>query len=592
MFKRASFVIVILLLWIFLCVTKAVDHREEDDDGDGRSPTGGDKELSDLVITTALGKIRGTLLTSQKGRNFYAFRGIRYAKPPVGELRFKPPEPVEQWFDIFDATFDGPMCPQPGLSSQDVSEDCLRLNIYTRELPSESNPNIKKPVIVFIHPGGFYSLSGQSKNFAGPQYFMDRSVVLVTFNYRLGSLGFLSTGTKEAPGNLGLKDQVALLRWVKLLISRFGGDPNSITLLGYGAGAMSITLHMVSPMSKNLFHKAIVMSGSATGQWEIPEEQLYVAQRQALLLKCPMMNITEMMDCLKGKHYLEYANSLRNMFEFGRQNPLILWKPVVERDFGQERFLTEDPVRLYQNGDFMKIPIITGMTKDEFVGPALSLLENYRWLNYFVGNFELVAPICFMYNQSNPRASNISRELWSYYFGDNITLTLSDSLENLTQLYSDALTGFPVHRFVHLAARSTKVYYYRFSYQGQKSHIYYPENGPYGVVHHDDLMYLFVEPSVSRMFNEDDDDSSMVNIFTRMFSAFAYKGDPNKPSDKYLGNIRWRPFSYKKQYYLDIGDELVMRGGLNTQRYELWKRLFPLNWRRQSKHEVNDVDYE
>ncbi|GBP03030.1 Acetylcholinesterase [Eumeta japonica] len=158
------------------------------------------------------------------------------------------------------------MCPQPGLNNEDVSEDCLRVNIYTRELPSKITQMLK-PVIVFIHPGGFYSLSGQSKNFAGRQYLMDRNIVLVTFNYRLGSLGFLSTGTKEAPGNLGLKDQVLLMRWLKLHISRFGGDSSSITLLGYGAGAISITLHMVSPMSRNLFHKAIVMSGSATGQW-------------------------------------------------------------------------------------------------------------------------------------------------------------------------------------------------------------------------------------------------------------------------------------------------------------------------------------
>lgn len=267
---------------------------------DNNTAEGLDRELSDLVLTTALGKIRGTLLPSQVGRNFYAFRGIPYAKPPVGALRFKPPEPVDQWFDIFDATFDGPRCPQPGLYSDDVSEDCLRVNIYTRDLPTEKEPNVKKPVIVFIHPGGFYALSGQSKNFAGPQYFMDRNILLVTFNYRLGSLGFMSTGTEEALGNMGLKDQVMLLRWVKLHISRFGGDPNSVTLLGYGAGAISITLHMVSPMSKNLFHKAIIMSGSATGQWPLPVEQLNLAVRQAALLHCTTENLSDMMSCLNS----------------------------------------------------------------------------------------------------------------------------------------------------------------------------------------------------------------------------------------------------------------------------------------------------
>ncbi|XP_017854015.1 venom carboxylesterase-6 [Drosophila busckii] len=549
-------------------------------------PIGSDKELSDLVITTALGKIRGTILPSQAGRNFYAFRGIPYAKAPIDNLRFQPPQPIEQWFDILDATFDGPKCPQPGLYSDDVTEDCLRLNIYTRELPSETAPNPKKPVIVFIHPGSFYSLSGQSKNFAGPQYFMDRNLVLVSFNYRLGSLGFLATGTAQAPGNMGLKDQVMLLRWVKLHISRFGGDPNAITLLGYGAGAMAVTLHMVSPMSKGLFHRAIVMSGAATGQWTLPTHQMDLVKKQATLLHCNTEQISEMLDCLRGKHYLEYANSLNSMFEFGR-NPLMLWKPVLEPDFGQERFLIEDPVRSYQNGDFMKVPIITGMTKDEFVGPAISILQSPRLLSAFNENFAALAPICFLY-EGNARAHNISQELRQYYLAD-APLSVNASLPALARLYSDALTGFGIHRFVHLAARSTKVYYYRFGYQGGHSHIHYPEDAPYGVVHHDDLLYLFMQLSINRMFTEDDDEFRMVDIMTRMFSAFAYKGDPNKPSDERLRNIRWRPFSFKKRYYLDIGDELSMLEGLNAERYEIWKRLFPLNWRRQTKEQYTSI---
>lgn len=230
------------------------------------------------------------------------------------------------------------------------------------------------------------------------------------------------------------------------------------------------------------------------------------------------------------------------MFDFGRNNPLILWTPVVEPDFGQERFLIEDPVRSYQNGDHMKIPIITGMTKDEFVGPAicefkrethlhpeiirvliLAILQSPSLLTAFNENFDNLAPICFLYNASSSRSQNISQELRQHYFGDQ-PINANSSLRSLSELYSDALTGFGIHRFIHLAARATKVYYYRFAYQGGRSHIYYPEDAPYGVVHHDDLMYLFVEPSISRMFTEDDDEFRMVEIMTRMVSAFAYKG--------------------------------------------------------------------
>lgn len=326
-------VAVLCTLALLACASTAIGE-------DNNTAEGLDRELSDMVLTTALGKIRGTLLPSQIGRNFYAFRGIPYAKPPVGALRFKPPEPVDQWFDIFDATFDGPRCPQPGLYSDDVAEDCLRVNIYTRDLPTEKDPNVKKPVIVFIHPGGFYALSGQSKNFAGPQYFMDRNILLVTFNYRLGSLGFMSTGTEDALGNMGLKDQVMLMRWVKLHISRFGGDPNSVTLLGYGAGAISITLHMVSPMSRNLFHKAIVMSGSVTGQWLLPVEQLGLAVRQAALLHCTTENLTDMMSCLNSVH-LNKTFCLKNF------SILLLTEtlPRIRQHFAAHvRVWTEQPV--------------------------------------------------------------------------------------------------------------------------------------------------------------------------------------------------------------------------------------------------------
>lgn len=126
------------------------------------------------------------------------------------------------------------------------------MEIPIKQISEENRPptSARKPVIVYFHPGGFYVFSGQSKNNAGPQYLMDRDVVLVTVNYRLGSIGMLAAGTKEYPGNAALKDQVLVLKWVQEHIERFGGDPNQVTLIGCSAGAWSISLHMVSPMSK------------------------------------------------------------------------------------------------------------------------------------------------------------------------------------------------------------------------------------------------------------------------------------------------------------------------------------------------------
>lgn len=164
-------------------------------------------------ITIPLGEIEGAVLRSRLGKPFFAFRGIHYAKPPINELRFKvrmkmamkiselicttefsvfqsfdsfkDPVPVEKWDNVLNATADGPSCPQP--TTDPISEDCLILNVYTTKLPKH-NENMKRPVIVYFHSGGFYSVSSIS-SWTGPQYFMDQDIVLVTVNYRLGSLG-------------------------------------------------------------------------------------------------------------------------------------------------------------------------------------------------------------------------------------------------------------------------------------------------------------------------------------------------------------------------------------------------------------------
>lgn len=139
---------------------------------------------------------------------------------------------------------------------------------------------------------------------------MDQDIVLVTVNYRLGSLGFLSTGDKESPGNYGLKDQVVALKFVKNNIAAFGGDPNSVTIVGYSAGGFSVTLHLLSPLSQGLFQKAIAMSGSIFTQTPITSGQFNLAQKQARLVSCPDDTSANIVKCLKTKSAEELGNSL------------------------------------------------------------------------------------------------------------------------------------------------------------------------------------------------------------------------------------------------------------------------------------------
>lgn len=223
------------------------------------------------IISLEGGLAAGT--TTADGR-VRVFKGIPYAKPPVAELRWRPPQPVEPWSGVRPATSFGPRCiqvPRPTMSlsyfpPEPESEDCLYLNIWA---PARTGTE-RCPVMVWFHGGGYNLGSGSLPIYSG-EGFARNGVVLVTLNYRLGRLGFLAHPelTAEsgygASGNYGLLDQLAALRWVQRNIASFGGDPACVTIFGQSAGALSVSYFMASPLAKGLFHRAIGQSGAGFG---------------------------------------------------------------------------------------------------------------------------------------------------------------------------------------------------------------------------------------------------------------------------------------------------------------------------------------
>jgi para-nitrobenzyl esterase len=215
------------------------------------------------TATVTGGQIRGSLL--EKGGAL--FKGIPYAQAPVGELRWREPQPVKAWSSIRDATAFSAPCAQNanGQMLGASSEDCLFLNVWTPEWPSIT----RRPVMVWIHGGGNYGGTASTNNFDG-EALARRGVVLVSINYRLTVLGFFSHPelTRESPhhasGNYGLMDQIAALRWVRANIMGLGGDPANVTIFGQSAGAVDVNVLMTSPLAKGLFHKAIAESGTVT----------------------------------------------------------------------------------------------------------------------------------------------------------------------------------------------------------------------------------------------------------------------------------------------------------------------------------------
>ncbi|GFO07153.1 carboxylic ester hydrolase [Plakobranchus ocellatus] len=207
------------------------------------------------------------------GDLYYSYFGIPFAAPPVGNLRFKPPVAYTGFGPgnvITSKDYPKACLQQPLPEEGSASEDCLHLNVFTPPgISAVSNPTVLKRVMVWIHGGGF--TVGMTRGYTPGRLVTDHDVIVVSIQYRLGVLGFLSSGDDVLPGNLGLHDQVLALKWVKDNIRQFSGDPDDVTLFGESAGGVSVSLLGLSPYGNGLFTKAVIMSGTALAPWAVIE---------------------------------------------------------------------------------------------------------------------------------------------------------------------------------------------------------------------------------------------------------------------------------------------------------------------------------
>lgn len=252
------------------------------------------------TIQTRLGKVTGRKTTvGQNNDTVYQFLNIPFAKPPVGDLRFKQPVEYGKWNETLDATSYGPSCFQDANNTITIwygtSEDCLQLNIY---VPFTTSPSIKKSVMVWIHGGGY--LYGTASFYDGSMIAVEGDVIVVTVNYRLGIFGFLSLGDETTKGNYGLLDQIQALKWVKENIADYSGNPNDVTIFGESAGGFSVGLLTLIPQNKGLFHRAIHESGTANSLLTLGSP-VEATIETAKALGCQTTSSTILMNCLRGK---------------------------------------------------------------------------------------------------------------------------------------------------------------------------------------------------------------------------------------------------------------------------------------------------
>ncbi|CAG9768327.1 unnamed protein product [Ceutorhynchus assimilis] len=532
------------------------------------------------IVKCADGKLEGKILKSREGRDIFGYLGIPFAKPPIGNLRFEPPIPFGCWKHTLNATKLHPICPQRDIYRRsnifEGEEDCLYLNVYTPKKPTKEN-DAPLPVMVFFHGGGWLCGGGNTMWY-GPDILLDRDIVLVVTNYRLGALGFLSTGDKVVPGNNGLKDQNLALRWVQANIKYFGGNPKIVTIFGESAGGASVHYHMVSTMSQGLFHKGIAMSGTALCVWALApnKEGIENSKKLAKSFDCPTESTKNMVECLRQVDAMEIVKHDVLFMEWDF-DPMIPFKPTIEPEV-EGAFLTEHPIDIVKAGKSAQIPLIVGITTEDGALRGAALLNNEDLLQELSDNFEKLLPISLMYDKTATDVDRVTKKIINFYF-DNEKIDVEKKREFIN-MYTDGWFLSCSDQTVQLHTNYTNqpVYYYLFGHRGVASFTKMFGGGDvdYGVCHADDLQYLF--PVGDELFPDKkptSDDKYVAKLFTSLFANFARTGDPTPDlSDSDIIRAKWQPVNADEmQYYRIDAKSPGMSQGLFLERAKFWRNL-------------------
>ncbi|XP_012939630.1 neuroligin-2 [Aplysia californica] len=476
------------------------------------------------TVTTLYGAVRGVRQQISPGKALDIFLGIPYAKPPVGQLRFARPQFPAPWKDTRDALKFGAQCAQRPLTSSPqadlpYSEDCLYLNIYA---PRFNTSTVKLPVLFWIHGGGYFGGTGALYN--GTELAL-RGVIVVTINYRLDLFGFLSTADSVIPGNFGMLDQVLAMEWVRDNIAAFGGDPNDVTLAGESAGASSVSLHLLSPLSRGKFHKAIMESGVSLCPWAWNHSNVTyyapkpMANTLGLGVGCSHEDSHELLSCLRRIETDYLVNT-----SIGLQKTLrdaMVWVPVVETTFG---FLPNTPEILLQKGLIADVPTIRGYNKNEL---ALSV-KDPEDQGYSIEKFgELLILSAYFFFQKDIVATVAEIELVYRRNQTSAKGRRSDYERLMSDYYMIAPISYEAQLHSKLQKRS-KSYLYEFAHRPTFTSL-----APWqGVVHTDELAFVFGlprGPSQLAFNTTDPGDIKVADIMVTMWTNFVKTGNPTPP---------------------------------------------------------------
>ncbi|XP_019881649.2 venom carboxylesterase-6 [Aethina tumida] len=511
-------------------------------------------------VITSVGKIAGYLKIAAEGTIYSAFEGIPYAKPPIGDLRFEAPQAAEPWTGTWNATTLHE-CIQLSLATSITGqEDCLYLNVY---VPREQPLSIETmDVIAHIHGGGF--MTGSPFSYTLPDYLMDRNVIFVTFTYRLGVLGFLSTGDEVVPGNNGLKDQQLALKWIQENIEYFGGNPNSVTLTGFSAGAASSHLHYLSPTSKGLFKRGVSHSGSAVNAWALQEDPLSMAQSLSSELGCSTESNVEMVKCLKERP----AKQILSKTIKADIIPSLHFVPVVDGDF-----LPKSAIEILISGEVPDIPWIFSNTAQDGLFPGFLLAEHLETLdqNWNYASRELLQ---FHSKYSQEKWNEIASAIKEHYLGKNTKFSL-DKWQDFVKLITERFFTVDIERAAKLQAKHSKssVYYYYYNYKSDSTFSdlvapHLPQELK-AIGHGDDILQLYGNVLPNHKLTEDD--IKIKNIMLDLLTSFASTSKPK------VSGVTWNPTESEELTYLNITSpyEISVLTQSTISQIDFWNQYDP-----------------
>ena len=465
-----------------------------------------DSTLLDPLVQTKSGPVKGVV---NESNDVVTFKGIPYAAPPVGDLRWKEPQPVEPWEEVLDASEFCASCIQNRAYSRnpwteefmvqnEISEDCLFLNVWT---PAKSADE-KLPVFVYIHGGGLSEGSGAIAVYDG-ENLAKKGIIVVTINYRLGALGFLAHPelTAESPnnssGNYGFLDQIAALKWIKNNISAFGGDPGTVAIAGQSAGAMSVNQLITSPLASGLFHRAITESGTsfASGMLgssptleEAEEMGLDFAKQKGAsnLAELRALSAEEILAPIEGGGMMRFRGNIDGYLQ------------------------TADMKTIFAEGKQNDTPFITGMNADE---TRYSGEQNDEFKKlYPSSNEEEQAAAVKLAGQEQSR---LNAWLWLEY---------------------------------RAKTANTKGYVYYFDRA-----IPWPEHPEFGAFHTAEVPYVFNNMDKVTSHNMTQRDTIIADNISSYWVNFIKTGDPNGP-----GLETWEPYTPGQYEVMELGEGFGM----------------------------------